>query len=279
MRQRISALVVSASIVFVSVAPAAAQGTATSETVSPDADRLARGHYEAGQAYYSEARYADAVREFEEAYRLSHRPEMLFNMGNAYEHDLRFADAADALERYLAAAPDATERTSIEARIARFRRLAAEGSHATTTSGEATPPPPTETTTAPPTTEPSATPPRASAGPSLDAAPFILLGGAVLAMGAAIGTGVVASNDHGTLVSNCPGGVCTPEYQGTLEEGRRLASASIAMWAIAGAAAIAGGIWLAVELTSSSGSSSEHALRLVPSASPTFAGLTLTGEL
>src|SRR5687768_4894462 len=65
-----------------------------------DVDR-ARRHFEAGEAYFAELRYDDAAREFTEAWEISRRPEMLFNISIAYERGLRFDESIAALEEYL----------------------------------------------------------------------------------------------------------------------------------------------------------------------------------
>lgn len=80
-------------------------------------DDLAKGHYMAGQAYYNQARYAEAVREFQEAYRLSPKPALLYNIAQAYERMGKIDDAIAHLKKYLAAAPDASDRTAVEERL------------------------------------------------------------------------------------------------------------------------------------------------------------------
>ena len=45
----------------------------------------ARAHFAAGVHYYDDAHYADALKEFEEAYRLSKRVGFLYNLGACHE--------------------------------------------------------------------------------------------------------------------------------------------------------------------------------------------------
>ncbi len=91
--------------------------------VSKKDDLHARRLYKKGDRAYAEGRYADAVTAFEEAYALSGRPLLLFNLGNAYERLERYQDAAEALDRYL---PDAKprEQDAIEKRIENLKRRA-----------------------------------------------------------------------------------------------------------------------------------------------------------
>lgn len=85
-------------------------------------DDAARRHFESGRAYFDRAQYDAAVREFEEAYRLSHRKELLVNVSRAYEAAGHVDRAIAALEQWLAVA-DANDplRADMEARIVRLR--------------------------------------------------------------------------------------------------------------------------------------------------------------
>jgi hypothetical protein len=87
-------------------------------------DRRARELFLTGDTAYAEGRYADALRAFTEAYELSGRPQLLFNLANCYERLGRNADAIDALEKYLATV-DPKDRDPVEGRIVRLKRLEA----------------------------------------------------------------------------------------------------------------------------------------------------------
>lgn len=68
--------------------------------VDPAADAAAQVLFDNGRRLYAEGRFAQAVVAFTEAYRLCGRPEMLFNLANAYERAGDLAEAIDALTRY-----------------------------------------------------------------------------------------------------------------------------------------------------------------------------------
>lgn len=104
MRQRCSIFMLLAVLCLAS--PAAAQS-----------DDLAKGHYMAGQAYYNQARYSEAIREFLEAYRLSPKPALLYNIAQAYERMGKIEEAVAQLKKYLSAAPDASDRGAVEERL------------------------------------------------------------------------------------------------------------------------------------------------------------------
>lgn len=94
--------------------------SAASAQVRGPADQQALALYEQGSAAYTEGRYEDAVRAFSEAYRLSPRPLLLFNLANAYERIGRYRAAAEMLEGYLPHAPP-QERATLSARITNLR--------------------------------------------------------------------------------------------------------------------------------------------------------------
>jgi tetratricopeptide (TPR) repeat protein len=86
-------------------------------TVSPEADRAAREHFTLGRDAFSNGDFATAVREFTAAYELSGRPQLLYNIGTAYERLHDWERANDALTRYLQRVPDANDRAEVQARL------------------------------------------------------------------------------------------------------------------------------------------------------------------
>jgi tetratricopeptide (TPR) repeat protein len=84
---------------------------------------IAKAHFSTGMIYYERGRFADAAREFEEAYRLSHRPELLYNMGKAYDGGSDKARALRAYRRFLTAVPETRDRPAVQARISALTQL------------------------------------------------------------------------------------------------------------------------------------------------------------
>ena len=86
---------------------------------APSDEARARALAERGFRDYDAGRYAEAIEAFEEAYRLSPVPGLLFNIARAYQHQgpEHCAAALEHYRRYLATDPDAANRASVEARI------------------------------------------------------------------------------------------------------------------------------------------------------------------
>ena len=85
---------------------------------------IAKAHFNTGQAYYEHGRFDDAAREFEEAYRLSGKAPLLYNVGKSYDGSNDFARALDAYQRFLAAAPpDNPDRDFVAKRVELLQTL------------------------------------------------------------------------------------------------------------------------------------------------------------
>jgi len=86
-----------------------------------DDDARAREFYENGALLYEEGRYADAIVAWEEAYKMSERPLLLYNIANAQERLGQWRAALETLNRYRVYAP-AEERDRLDRRIANLER-------------------------------------------------------------------------------------------------------------------------------------------------------------
>src|SRR5258706_1307459 len=84
---------------------------------------LAKAHFRTGEIYYDRGRYADASREFEEAYRLSGRGELLYNMGKSYDGGGDAARALAAYRRFLASVEKSPDRATVSARVDQLRKI------------------------------------------------------------------------------------------------------------------------------------------------------------
>lgn len=202
-------------------------------------DDRARMHFQSGMSYYEQARYDEAAREFVEAYALSQRPALLLNLSQAYERDLKFAEAIAELQRYLEAVPDSPQRRTVESRIARMGELQARVN--ATQSAEADPaetaasepevaPEPAPVTESAPAASPNSAP---SHGASVSIPGVILASVGGLMIAGSIVTGVMAHSTHTDLEERCPGGECpaSENAQGDIDSGRTLAWVSTGLLA------------------------------------------------
>lgn len=165
-----------------------------------DDDARARALFQSGAVLYDEGRYEEAVAAFEEAYRLSARPALLFNIANALERLGRWDEALDVLSRYRAyARPD--ERETLDRRIGSLQRRIAEAA----TAPPAPPPPAPTSVVAPVVTAPDDAPTLFRPAPiGLASAGLALTG-----VGAALGVASTAAGESAA-------GLCAPDDAGRL---------------------------------------------------------------
>jgi tetratricopeptide (TPR) repeat protein len=97
---------------------------ALAQAPPPETDlELAKAHFRTGEIYYERGRFPDAAREFEEAYRLSQRAELLYNMGKSYDGAGDHARALGAYRRFMKAVLESPDRAIVEKRIDALSRL------------------------------------------------------------------------------------------------------------------------------------------------------------
>ena len=105
-------------IILICFLGAGFSGQALGQTpVSDSQDHEARQLFEAGEVAFADGRFENALRRFKDAYELSPRPQLLFNIGASAERLRRDEEALDAYQAYLEAMPDAPNRAQVEARI------------------------------------------------------------------------------------------------------------------------------------------------------------------
>lgn len=91
-----------------------------------DDDTRARTHFEAGRLHFEDGAYDRAHSEFQLAWELSHRPELLINLATVEERLALYEQAAQRLERYLQEVPNDGNASQLRRRIDNLRRLQAE---------------------------------------------------------------------------------------------------------------------------------------------------------
>jgi hypothetical protein len=100
---------------------ARAQGMAAQPEYLPDdaaeRDKQAQAEFAKGKAAYEAGEYRAAWAHFHDAYRLSARPELLYNIGQTADRLRMDSDALKAFRMYLEKLPDAANRREVENRV------------------------------------------------------------------------------------------------------------------------------------------------------------------
>jgi len=213
-------------------------------------DDRARAHFASGTAYYDQARYRDAAREFEEAFALSARPELLENAARSYERALLFDEAIGAIQRLRALQPESD--ATLAQRITSLEELR-DRVH-----GDHDAPAPVEDAIAPVPEEPVVpeSPPPSSSYVSVPGLVTLIAGG-VLGL-AAIGTGVGSAVLYDSVRGSCTNGACPESRRADADTGSALALTSTVLTFVA-PVAIGVGILLLLLDTGPSRPSAEHA--------------------
>ena len=82
-----------------------------------ETDKRARELFEKGRAAWDEGRYREAWEHWHHSYRLSRKPELLYNVGQAADRLRMDREALEAFRLYLEKNPDAPNRKEVENRI------------------------------------------------------------------------------------------------------------------------------------------------------------------
>lgn len=104
-------------------APSAFAQPRTSEKAA--LDQRAHDLFQKGDTAYAEGRYEEALAAFEEAYELSSRPQLLFNVSNSLERLGRYSEAVEALEKYLSSGK-ARDKDVVQKRLANLKKRVEE---------------------------------------------------------------------------------------------------------------------------------------------------------
>jgi len=189
----------------------------------------ARRHHTRGTAYFKLGDFEQALGEFRAAYSLSQAPGLLFNMAQAARASRQYPVASHYYRAYLAAVPDAPERTYVEERL---RDLALV---VPSTAGLREPPERAEPEPAPP--GPRRPAPVDEGGSTLRIAGIATGVGGVALAATAIYFGVQASRASDQVSSAfADGGTWGPELEALYADGRR--DQRIATVSAVGAAAL-----------------------------------------
>lgn len=233
-------------------------------------EQEAKSHFKVGKSLYESGRFAEAAVEWNRAYELSQRVELLYNVYVAYRDASDLPHAIDALRRYLQGAElDDATRVNLQARLramedSNSKAPAAAATSAAPAAQPATPPPATEPAPAS-AAQPAAAQPVPAPAPAAttnddrggSVAPFVLYGVSGAMLVAASVTGIVVMGNEKDIDDHCPNDKCSdPDTRDKLDSTKTLAVVTDVLW-ITGV--VAAGFGTALLLTDSGSGSSEHA--------------------
>jgi tetratricopeptide (TPR) repeat protein len=215
----------------------------TDTTATPNDDDAARRHFRLGQAYYQNGQFAQAASEFEQAYQLSGRPALLYNVYLAHRDALDTRQSYEALRQYLEEMTDPPDEDHLRARLQHLEAALAANPEADNPEVE-----PEPQTTDPVQQEPVSAPPAVDLSVSEEPAgrspvPYIVMGagGGVLVGG--LVAGLISRGARSDLDALCEAdGACPPDsnWQSLRSRGQRSARAADALIGVGAAAAISG---------------------------------------
>ena len=211
-----------------------------------DPEQRAKELYQNGAILYEEGRYEDAVVAWNEAYHLSQRPALLYNIANAQERLGLWQEALDTLNRYRAYA-GAGQRDSLDRRITNLERRLQEGGTTET---------PTDTgteTVAPMLGQaPTGKPTRSTS--SSRVLPLALLGGGAVFMTAGTAFGLSAAGARRAASESCTtvdaGTWCLEEADTALSRDRRNSVIADVGFLLGTAGLASGGVMLMLDMGS-----------------------------
>jgi tetratricopeptide (TPR) repeat protein len=206
-----------------------AQQQAEQDQAMAAMDMEARQHFAIGKALYDGGRFQQAAEEFDAAYRLSKRPQLLYNVYVANREAGNLREAVAALSTYLEQIPDAPDRINLQARLesiqAQLARQAEQEERTRVATEEAA---------------------RAKAAPRTrkvtehSVAPYYLLGSGGAILLASLGTGIPALQKSKDLDHNCTGHSCPQSQADRISSTKRLALTTDVLIGVGAATAITG---------------------------------------
>jgi hypothetical protein len=249
---------------------------ATPARAITEEEERAKAHFLAGQSYYDQASYTDALREFNEAYRISKKPALLYNIARCYEALGQLGDAVTMLEHYLQEEPTTSDRPAIETRIVNLkeRQAAAARVKPKLEPPDASRPPRPAPSVAP---APVAPPPVASVAPRKRVWTWVVGGAGVGLLAAALGTGIASQLTFNDLNRDCGSGACpagVANAQSRIDRGKQLSVATDVLWPLGAAAVVTGIVLFVVE---GRHAPSRHA-QLTPFVTPSSGGLSVARD-
>jgi len=210
------------------------------EQQSSNDDDAARRHFRLGQAYYQNGQFPEAAIEFEQAYQLSGRPQLLYNIYLAHRDALHTRQSYEALRQYLEEVADPPDEDHLRARLHHLEEALAANPDVDPEVA-----PDTQTSDPTPTTNPSSSPDLGvvEEPESSSPVPFVVMGaGGGMLVGGLVAA-LISRGARSDLDALCEAdGACPPDsnWQSLRDKGQRSAVAADVMIGVGAAAAVTG---------------------------------------
>ena len=254
-------------------AQAAQSAEPAAEMDQAQTEEMARQHFSLGRAQYQNGQFREAASSFEQAYALSKREVLWYNIYLAHRDAGNNEQAAIALRNYLERVPELENRAQLEARLESLDRIVAQDEQRERDEQEraarekeaaerAEVVQAAETPLQPAQQSQSSRP-----APERSIAPYVLMGlGGAMIVGGVV-TGAMASSKHSELEEKCgDDGMCDRSLKDLADEGKTLALTADVLLFGGIAAAVGGGVWWLLD--SPGDSSGEQAVRAALSCGP-----------
>lgn len=228
-------------------------------------DSAAERFFEAGRIAFNSGYYDQALRAFQEAYELSHRTALLYNIAVTLDRLERQREALDAYEQFLAAQPESDYARAVRSRVDIIRSHLPSVPETSTEPAEVTSDPSAAETSAPVVSSTTG-----ADGPGLMAPAIgtLVVGGlGLLTFGVAAPIGLARHDAHAAS--------CAPHCSASaLDEVRALAITADVGLGVGLLSAAVGAVLLGIELSSPRAAE----VVVVPSVTSSSAGLTAAGR-
>jgi tetratricopeptide (TPR) repeat protein len=206
---------------------------AEQESAMQAADEEARKHFQIGKLLLDKGHFQEAANEFDTAYKLSDRPQLLYNLYVANRDAGNVDKAIEALRGYLDKVPDAPDRVNLTARLTSLeeqqKRQLAQEERTRLASEEAE------------RAKAEAAAQRTYKVVEHSKVPWIVMGVGGALVVTSVGTGVAALGKSKELEDNCFDDTsCPSSQQGNIDKARALSTATDVLWISGAAAAVTG---------------------------------------
>jgi tetratricopeptide (TPR) repeat protein len=233
----------------------------------PSQQEEAKAHFKQGKAFQDVGQYDKAAEEYKAAYDIDHRPEMLFNIAQAYRLAVNKSAALEYFQKYLAAQPAGAGADEARMHVATLTKQLDDERREREAAQQHEQPPPEQPKPTPAARQPEPALVRVRGPRSLRIAGLATAGAGVIAVGLGAKFGLDAGDDADAITTKDMS-AWTNDDRRTFEHGESANRNMYLSYAVGGVLVIGGAVMYFV------GSRT----RLAPIVAPQSAGLGVQGQ-